>query len=388
MKPVTELELPRLDYTDPALRGERYHAAMAELDGWLAEGPFGYVVLDREAGEFFLRSRACTFPGLVVAELLGINEGPLWEEMRRNIININGAEHRRLRNLLNPSLSPRAADRHRPAMRRILAGLPHEGELEFVTEFAKPYPALVIAELIGAEPADAPKLWDWSNWIQRQFDAASVVEHRATLEAKILEYHEWVGHLLARKRERPGDDLTSRLLAVEDLEEVELRNLVLDVILGGIDTAQSQLAHTLRLLAEHPDQWELLRARPELARQAAEEALRYEPVTPFTARMTTEEVVFRDVVFPPHTVVMISAFHANRESGGTFDIAAERERERILTFGAGIHYCVGANLARAELEEALAFLAARVERVELAGEPVYGTITGIYGLDSLPLRLW
>ena len=131
------------------------------------------------------------------------------------------------------------------------------------------------------------------------------------------------------------------------------------------------------------------RTDPEgLAGPAVEESLRYEPVTPFTARIVTEPIEYRDVTFPPGTIVMVSAWHGNR--GGeadpdAFDISAERSG-RILTFGAGIHYCVGANLARAELQEALAFLARNVERVELDGEPEFGTITGIYGLDRLPLH--
>jgi cytochrome P450 len=147
----------------------------------------------------------------------------------------------------------------------------------------------------------------------------------------------------------------------------------------------------VRLLAEHPDQWAALRERPdELALPAVMEALRHEPVTPFTARITVEPVEFRDVTFPPGTVVMVSAWHANRDGDvadpDVFDVTADRSA-RLLTFGAGIHYCVGANLAKAELQEALAFLARKVERIELDGEPGYGTITGIYGLDSLPVRL-
>lgn len=396
MPAVAELDLPHFDYTDPSLRGERYHAAMAEVatGGWLAEGPLGFVVLDREGGEFFLRTKAAIFPGLKIAELCGIDDGPLYEEIVRNIININGDDHGRLRKLLNPALSPRAADRHRPAMRAILSdlfdALPEDGRCEFVSAFAKPYPSLVIAHLLGIPEADAPLLHDWSNWIQRQFDAQSVVEDRERIERAVVEYHAWAQELLKRKRSEPGEDLTSELLAVEDLAEVELVNLVLDVILGGIDTAQSQLSHIVRLLAGHPDQWAQLRASPaELAGPAVEEALRYEPVTPFTARITTEEVEYRGVTFPENTVVMVSAFHANRDGvGGGFDIAADRERGRPLTFGAGIHYCVGANIARAELQEALAFLAERVDRVELDGEPAYGTIMGIYGLDELPLRLY
>src|ERR1700716_3940874 len=104
------------------MRGERFHAAMAEVrrQGWLATGPYGYVVLDREAVEFFMRTRAGSFPGLKIAEIFGVNEGPLHEQIVRNLLNINGADHRRLRNLVNPALSPRAVERYRPAMRDYL----------------------------------------------------------------------------------------------------------------------------------------------------------------------------------------------------------------------------------------------------------------------------
>ena len=90
--------------------------------GWLAQAPFGYMVLDREAGEFFLRTRSAIFPGMKIAEIFGVTEGPLYEEMKRNILHVNGADHSRLRSLVNPSLSPRAVERYRPAMRGFLGG--------------------------------------------------------------------------------------------------------------------------------------------------------------------------------------------------------------------------------------------------------------------------
>src|SRR5205807_2617265 len=113
---------------------------------------------------------------------------------------------------------------------------------------------------------------------------------------------------------------------------------------GGVDTSQSQLAHAIRLLAEHPDQWEQLAEDPSLADQAVEEALRYEPITPFTARILTEEITYRDVTFPEDTIVIVCAFTGNRDldengsgPGGPerFDITADRGRARALTFGAG-----------------------------------------------------
>ncbi len=438
MPRVDELKLPRFDYTDPQLRGARFHAAMRELraGGWLAAGPFGYIVLDREAGELFLRSRAAAFPGLKIAEIFDVRQGPLAEEMRRNILHLNGADHTRLRNLLNPALSPRAVERHRPVMRELLDGLWEgvagpEGRLdggpgptspadpvhapaersahgvpverEFVADVAKPYPSQAIARVMGVPLADAPRLHHWSNWIQRQFDAVSMTEERPAIETAVAEFYEYAWELLRVRRSDPGDDLISALIAatgvdeqgreVARLSDVECVNLVLNVMVGGVDTTQSQLAHAVRLFAEHPDQWELLGERPELAGQAVEEVLRFEPITPFTARIVVQELSFRDVVFPEGTIVMVCAFTANRDLPGRegegdaerFDIAAERPRARALTFGAGVHYCVGANLARVELEEALAYLAPRMRNLELAGEPVYESITGIYGLAALPL---
>src|SRR5271169_1502568 len=122
---VTDLELPVFDHTDPDLRGQRFHEAMAEArsEGWLAAGPFGYVVLDRESAEFFLRTRSATFPGMKIAEIFGVSEGPLYEQMQRNILHVNGPDHARLRSLVNPALSPRAVERYRPAMRAFLEEL-------------------------------------------------------------------------------------------------------------------------------------------------------------------------------------------------------------------------------------------------------------------------
>jgi cytochrome P450 len=404
LAPVTlaaELELPSFDHTDAELRGDRYRTAMAELeghDGWLAASPFGFIVLDREAGEFFLRSRRAVFPGLAIADIFQITDGPLREEIVKNIINVNGDDHRRLRNLVNPALSPRAVDRYRPAMRRFLEQLldqvPADGRCEFIAAFAKPYPSLVIAEVMGARLEDAPRLHHWSNVIQRQFDPTSLMSERPEIEQAVAEFYTYEDELIARRRPAPGDDLISALIEAEEagdrLGDDELRNLILNILVGGVDTSQSQLAHAIRLLASHPDQWELLRADPRgLASAVVDEALRFEPITPFTARILIEEVEHRGVSFPAGSIVLVSAWHANREGAepDRFDLTAERGGARLLTFGAGIHYCVGANLARAEMQEALVFLAERISAIALDGEPEFGTPSGIYGLETLPLKL-
>ncbi len=408
---ATDLDLPFLDTADESLRGEAFHAAMKELrsHGWLARGPFdGFIVLDRESAEFFLRTRAAIFPGMRIAEIFGVTEGPLYEEMKRNILHINGADHTRLRSLVNPALSPRAVERYRPVMRELMQGLLDDavangGEgggvrCEFVESFAKPYPSLAIATVMGAPLTDAPRLHHWSNWIQRQFDVISMASEREKIEQACAEFYEYAEELVRARRSRPADDLITKLIEAEEegdrLSDVECINLVFNVLVGGVDTSQSQLAHAVRLLAEHPEQWELLVADESLAEAAVEEALRYEPITPFTARITTEEVSWREVTFPEGSLVAVCAFTGNRDlatedsgerGADAFDITADRGRERALTFGAGVHYCLGANLARVELQEGLAFLSQNVRHLKLDGEPEFEGVSGIYGLARLPV---
>jgi cytochrome P450 len=246
-------------------------------------------------------------PGRQIAEIFGITAGRLWEQIDANILSQSGDRHRRLRALVGPAFNPRAADRRRPAMRGFLRDLWDEttGSCEFVEPVAKPYPSPTIAAVLGAPPEDEG----------------------------------------------------------ERLSHAECVNLVLNVLAGGVDTTQAQLAQALRLFAEHPGQWALLAGDPGLVGQAVQEVLRHEPITPFTARICVEEVEHRGVVFPAGTIVAICTERANRDSGSgegeRFDISGDRDH-RLLTFGAGAHFRLGADLARAELEEALAFLAPRL----------------------------
>ena len=403
MTALAELELPQLDYADPDLRGERFHEVMAELidAGWLAGSEIGWLfLLDRASATHFLRSKSVQFPSATIAELFGITEGPLADAIRKNIISIEGADHRRLRNLVNPAFKPKEADRYRPSMREHLEALweplAERGSCEFVDAFAKGYPSMLIAEVVGAPIADAPRLHSWATSFQRQFDPAAIVESRDEIEAAIVEFSDYAGELIEARRDDPREDLISILLHAthegDRLSEDECLNLVMNVLAGGVDTTQAQLAHGIRLFAAHPEQWQRLAREPELVGAAVEEVLRYEPITPFTARMTTEEVEYRDVTVPADTVLMISTFAGNRdletyEEPWEFDITAERDRKaKPMTFGAGIHNCLGASLARAELQEAFGFLAPRMPELELDGDPVYDSVAGVYGLDELPIR--
>ena len=404
MNLVSELDLPAFDYTAPDFSADRYHQQLAETRqrGWLAKSPLAYIVLDHDAGEFFLRSRKTAFPGRQIAEFFGVTSGPLAEHINANILNLSGEQHRRLRALVGPALTPRAADRWRPVMRGFLESLwarvaAYSG-CDFVAAVARVYPSLTIATVLGAPHQDAGRLHTWSTGVQRQFDIRALETSRDEIERAVTEAEEYVTGLLEARRAAPGDDLISELLAAREergegvaggkLSAAECVQLVVNLLAGGIDTTAGQLAHAIRLFADHPDQWALLADDPGLVPRAVEEVLRFEPVTPFTARICLEQVEYRDVIFPPGTIVAVCAERANRESedGESFDIIASRDT-RLLTFGAGTHYCLGANLARAELEEALAFLAPRTPGLALDGPAQLGGVEGIYGIDKLPI-IW
>ena len=339
--------------------------------------------------------RAAGFPGREIAALFGITSGRLYEHIDANILNASGERHRRLRALVGPALTPRAADRWRPVMRGFLAeiwdaAIGDTSRCEFVSAVAKAYPSRTIAAVLGAPDADAARLHYWSNMVQRQFDIQALSTQLPELEEAVAEAHDYVAKLVEARRAEPAEDLISAVVHATDddgsaLSELECVNLVLNLIAGGVDTTQGQLSHALRLFAAHPEQWERLRADPSLVPDAVQEVLRWEPVAPFTARVISADVSHRGVEFPAGTIVAVCAERANRETDGeAFDITAARDG-KLYTFGVGPHFCIGMNLARAELEEALAFLAPRMPGLALDGPVRLGGVEGIYSVESLPL---
>ena len=163
------------------------------------------------------------------------------------------------------------------------------------------------------------------------------------------------------------------------------------VLMAGTDTTRNQLACCLALFAEHPDQWALLAEQPELVPRAVEESMRYLGAVRGTVRFAPEDIVFNDVLFPQGTLVFVSLASANRdtlsyEEPETFDITRERGTQQ-MTFGSGIHHCMGAALARAELQESLTLLARRMPDLAVDGPVEWKPTTfGIWGPARLPLR--
>jgi cytochrome P450 len=203
-----------------------------------------------------------------------------------------------------------------------------------------------------------------------------------------------VRDLIAQRRAAPGDDLLSDFIAAEEdgdrMSTEELVMMTQAVLMAGTDTTRNQLACSVAVFTEHPDQWALLAERPELAHGAVEETMRMLGAVRGTARIASEDIEYRDVLFPAGTVVATSLANANYDDDVfadpfTFDITRENKSPQ-MTFGSGIHFCMGANLARAELQEALPLLARRMPNVATYADIEWKPATvGIWGPAKLPL---
>ncbi len=358
----------------------------------------GYLVLARRAVDATLRARETSMPALALLELQGVTDGPVHHYLQGNLLSLSGEVHRERRRRVSQALGPARAAQLRPTMRHHLEellGAVHTDEVEFVAAVARPYPARMIAEIVGAPLEDAERLGEWAYWIQAALDPMQLAAHLDRIHEAAAGFDTYVHQELFTLDPATATGLLADLLPeVADgaLEEADAAALISSVLVGGVDTTQAQLAHAARLLAEHPAQWELLVREPARIPAAIAEVLRFEPITPFTARLTTAELDLDGITVPEGTLLIACTATANRDADTytdpeAFDITADRGNAADLTFGAGAHFCIGHALARAELEEALTVLTERFERIELAGDPVFDTPSGVYGLLELPLRL-
>lgn len=396
---VHELELPQID--DRVGAGPDTRAVVAKLasQSWLVRNPVGYLLTRHEDCVAVLKDQRWHQALRLLDQLNNItDERYLKRQQRPSILSMEGDEHQRVRRLVSGAFTPRAADGLRPFMREVINGLidpfAASGRCDFVTDVCEPYPIPIICELLGAPKEDWEQFSVWATTIFQVFndDVADhvdeVVDAGEALDSYVLD-------LIASRRDDPRDDLLSELIAAEEegdrLSNAELIMLVEAVILAGTDTTRNQLACALAVFTEHPDQWEMLRQMPELASRATEESLRFLGAIRGTGRFASEDIEYRDVVFPAGTLVFPSFVGANHDSDlfddpMSFDITADREGAGHLTLGFGLHYCLGANLARAELQEALVILAARMPNLRLDGEIVWKPDGfGIWGPATLPL---
>ncbi len=396
--PVEELALPAL-LVDTMTRAERDQAvAEARQRGWLAKGILGYLVYDYDDVVAVLRDKRWHSAASLIVQMSGITDPAFTESRRQSILSAEGDVHTRLRRLVAPAFSPRSADRLRPYMREVVNGLvdafADRGRCELVSDVCEPYPIPIICELLGAPKEDWRLFSRWAADLLRIFNF-NLHEDYPVIQRASDELDAYTSAMIAERRNRPAADLLTDLIAAEEagdrLSEVELLTMVNAVIVGGTDTTRNQLACSVAVFAEHPEQWAMLRDDPDLAPRAVEETMRYLGAIRGTGRFASQDIVYRDVLFPKGTMISPSLASANRDPGAwpdpeRFDITREPTGRPQLTFGSGIHYCLGASLARAELQEALPILARRMPDLAVDGEITWKpTGFGIWGPERLPL---
>lgn len=356
----------------------------------------GAVVVRRDLVQRLLADPRLRSSILDSSRLQGVTDGPVFELISHSLLANEGREHLRLRRLVNRAFTPRAVDRHRPVMQEILASLvalmAPRGRCEFMEEIADRYAVRVMCHLLGVPDEAHEDFAAWSKaltWVL----SYQLSEHRAEVEWGLRKLDAHVRELVADRRRDPRDDMLTALVQAEEegdrLSDPELRALVESLLFAGFDTTRSQLGIAMVLFARHPDQWSLLARRPELAAGAVEEVMRIQGATTVAPRVAVTDIEVDGYHLPAGSFVVLSTGSANHDPTAygdptAFDIT--RDAEPQLTFGGGAHYCLGANLARAELQEALKLLVAVMPDVRLDGEPVWRSPFGIFGPERLPLR--
>ena len=396
-----QLALPEIDFASADEAGPdrlaRFRTAAEQH--WLAKGAFGYVLTHYDDVVAVLRDKRWHSAASLVPQLNGIDDPAFLARSRESILSAEGETHTRLRRLVGQAFSPRAADRLRPFMREVIGRLvdpmARRGSGDLVGEVCEPYPIPIICELLGAPKDDWQLFSRWAADVLRIFDA-NLAEQLPVIVAAQDELDAYTRDLIAERRSKPADDLLTALIAAEEsgdkLTNDELVMMVIAVIVGGTDTTRNQLGCAVALFAEHPEQWALLGERPELAPQAVEESMRYLGAVRGTGRIAAEDIDYRGVVFPAGSFIAPAMAIANRDESvwidpDRFDISRPPSGQPQLTFGSGIHYCLGASLARAELQEALPILARRLPGLAIDGLVRWKPATvAVWGPEHLPLR--
>ena len=395
---AAELDLTEITIADGDYEARRAMRASLAGDQWLVRNMFGYEVLRYEDATAVLRDKRWHSAVSRIPELMGITNPDFLERQQVSILSAEGDMHTRLRRLVAPAFSPRAADRLRPFMREVINGLVDtvaaDGHADFATDICEPYPIPIICELLGAPKKDWQLFSRWAGDILEIF-SADVIDKLDLIMRTQDELGEYTRGLIAERRSKPADDLLTDLIAAEEagdkLTNDELVMMVNAVIVGGTDTTRNQLGCAVALFAANPDQWALLADRPELAPRAVEEAMRYFGAVRGTARFASCDIEYRDVLFPAGTFMAVALADANRDAAvfsdpETFDITSEAASQPQMTFGSGIHYCLGAALARAELQEALPLLAQRMPKLAIDGDITWKPEgVGIFGPAHMPI---
>ncbi|ORB62509.1 cytochrome P450 [Mycolicibacterium tusciae] len=396
---VFEAGLPSLAYDvdeTPAEVFPRIRAAQAQAP--IAIGPFGPEILSHELVRTVLRDPRFTIPPGMNLMVQGINSGPLWDKIVNSLLGLDGEPHRRLRSLVSKAFTPKASARLHDTIVEVINDLidhvAAEGRCDIVTDIARPYPVPIICALLGAPREDWEQFSLWADDIFTAFTfSPDGIDQEFVMHAW-NELDDYVDEMVARRRHNPTDDLLSDLIRAEDegdrLNAAELRMLAGGLLLAGTDTTRNQLSASIDVLVEHPDQWALLAEHPELAAGAVEETMRHSPIASGTLRLVTDDTELAGHVFPAGTLVLVNTYAANRDPAichdpDRFDIS-RTDAPAVLSFGGGVHYCLGANLARLELAEALRIVTRRMTKPTRSGPAPWKPMMELSGPTTLPIE--
>jgi cytochrome P450 len=306
-------------------------------------------------------------------------------------------DHTRLRNLVFKAFTPRMVEQLRNTIQaitdRLLDEVQEKGELDLMAALAYPLPVTVIAEMLGIPRDDQDQFHDWSNALARSLDLTDDTAVYDEASQAAADFTDYLADLAEQRRRQPQNDLLSALVAVEDegehLTANELYATSSLLFVAGHETTINLIGNGMLALLRHPDQLALLRENSGLMKTAVEELLRYDSPVQMTSRMALADIEYKEHTFKRGTQVAFLLGAANHdperfEKPSQLDIT--RQKNQHLSFGGGIHYCLGAPLARLEGEIALTTLLRRMPNLQLATEaPEYGDNYLLRGLKSLPL---
>ncbi|OBA83585.1 cytochrome [Mycobacterium sp. 1164966.3] len=398
---VFDAGLPTLNYQH-AEHPDDAHAIIrdAREKSPIAIGLYGPELLTYDLVHTVLRDPRFRVPQGMFLAAQGITAGPLWDRLAANIISLDGDEHRRLRRLVAKAFTPKATARLGTTIVDIITGLVDRhtgrGTCDVVSDIARQYPIPVICALLGTPPEDWELFSRWADDILEAF-GWNAADKTPTILGAWDALDAYIDDMVARRRCTLTDDLISELIRAEDpnfpgdrLSADELRMLVAALLLAGTDTTRLQLGAAVHVLCDHPDQWALLGRRPELARSAVEELIRHSPITFVTLRAAVEDVELAGVKIPAGTIVVVNTGSANRDPA-VYDDPDRLDICRvgappIQTFGGGMHYCLGANLARLELAEALTVMTRRMPNARRTGPAPWKPVTALGGPITVPIE--
>lgn len=397
---VFDAGLPTFDYSFTATPQEIFDDLRASQSrAPIAIGPLGPEILSYDLGREMLRDNRFRLPPGITLAAQGITSGPLFDKLANSLLGLEGAPHTRLRKLVSKAFTPRSTARLNDTIHSVVNELVdrvvEHGRCDIVTDIARPYPTPIMCALLGAPRADWRLFADWTEEIFKALNfQADVTFDESEIMRAWGELDAYVDGMVATRRRDLTDDLLSELIRAESdgerLNADELRMLVAGFLMAGTDTTRNQLAASVQVLCEHPDQWAKLRGHPELAMQAVEESMRHSPAACIVPRAATQDTEFGGYLFPAGTFVLVNTLAANRDpaiydDADRFDIT-RNDVPAILTFGGGAHYCLGANLARRELAEALVVLTRRLPTARRIGPAPWKSVLGMTGPTTLPVE--